>query len=71
MERGRRGWAETDKTQASLCSRGWGLWKTNLETLSHKISLKTLSLEALRDPLKRGGRAGISEAQPFCEIKTA
>ena len=51
--------------------RGWGSGKQIWKHYPTRSPLKTLSGEALRDPLKRRGRSRDLRAQPFCEIKTA
>lgn len=74
-EEGGRTWKEAGGAEQELtkprqvCSQGLGLLE-NKFVIIPQISIEDIKPEALRDPLKRG-RAGISEAQPFCEIKTA
>lgn len=68
---GEDGNKETDKTQASLLP-GAELWKTNLEILSHKISIEDTKLRGPKGPLKGGGQS--KGSQRLChsgESKTA
>lgn len=49
-----------------VCSQGLRLWKTNLETLSHKISIEDIKPRGPEGPIEeRRPELGISEAQPF------
>ena len=55
-----------------VCSQGLRLWKTNLETLSHKISIKDTKPRGPEGPLKRGGQCEGSQRLHYSsKIKTA
>lgn len=55
-----------------VCFQGLRLWKTNLETLSHKISIEDTNPRGPQGPLKEGDKSeGFQRLYCSSEIKTA
>lgn len=43
---------QRQKKPRQVCSQGLRLWKTNLETLSHKISIEDVKLRGPKGPIE-------------------